>query len=267
MREGNPTLHPPLPAGAQVAFHESIPPSQRAGLLLRASALSPQEDSCNQRAPKTLPCLERLWLCLSPLNTISLQRPLPAPRAPLPLRCPSPFLSFLFKGGKRSLVLPPLSPLRRLQGFLEGMLQLLSRLEVLPPSPVQLHGAAAGPALILGGQQRHHRVPRPEEMRQMAERDHARDLPSDPSLPHPNRPTERLRWLPTGTAAQHAQRLFFAPLTRSKVLELPNGRSGPEQRAQSKHWQREQLSRHIPPALQTSPGVTAGDSHRYRCTP
>lgn len=26
MREGNPTLHPPRPARAQVAFHDSIPP-------------------------------------------------------------------------------------------------------------------------------------------------------------------------------------------------------------------------------------------------
>lgn len=195
---------------------------------------------------------------------------MPAPSAPLPPCSPSLFPSLLFKGGKRSLIIPPLSSLSRLQGFLEGMLQLLSRLKVLPPSPAWVHCAEVAPALISGGQQSHRRVTGVGEMRLVASRDHVREasslreqpgLPhSDPSLPHPNSPT---RSLPTGTADQCAQCFcfFFLTLARSKVPELPHGRSGPpgaESTEQTR--QREQLSRHIPPARQTSPGVSAGDT-------
>lgn len=59
---------------------------------------------------------------------------MPAPSAPLPLHRPSLFPLLLFNGE-----VPSLSLWRRLQGFLERTLQLLSRLEVLPLSPVQAH--------------------------------------------------------------------------------------------------------------------------------
>lgn len=187
------------------------------------------------------------------------------PTPPLPFSLPIIF----FKGGKRSLVLPPLSPLRRLQHFLEGMLQFLSRLEVLSPSPVRALGAAAAPALISGGQRSHKRVPGAGEMRQVAGRDHAGEGPasgsrqapphSHPSLSHSNSPTGRLRWLPAGTAAQHAQCFCFFTLPRSKVPEPLHRRSGLEQRAQSRPGSRTALPAH-PTCPKTSPGVTAGDS-------
>lgn len=159
-------------------------PSQSAGLTLQAPALSPQEDLCNQTAPKlsllavsvALPFLSQL--CLHAKTRADFQCP---PTPPLPFSLPIIF----FKGGKRSLVLPPLSPLRRLQHFLEGMLQFLSRLEVLSPSPVRALGAAAAPALISGGQRSHKRVPGAGEMRQVAGRDHAGEGPSLQGLPGP----------------------------------------------------------------------------------
>lgn len=82
---------------------------------------------------------------------------------------------------------------------------------------------------------------------------------SHPSLSHSNSPTGRLRWLPAGTAAQHAQCFCFFTLPRSKVPEPLHRRSGLEQRAQSRPGSRTALPAH-PTCPKTSPGVTAGDS-------
>lgn len=81
-----------------------------------------------------LPHLYHLWLCLSPSTLSFCKDPCLLPVPPLPLHCPSLFPLLLFKGE-----IPSLSPWGRLQGFLEGTLQFLSRLDVLPPSPVQAH--------------------------------------------------------------------------------------------------------------------------------
>ena len=215
-------LRPPRPAGAQVAFHESMPPSQRAGLTLPASALSPHEDPRNRTAPELSPLARSMALPLpSQHHLLAKTHPclLPGPYTPLP-----PFsLPIIFVQRREEVPCPPPSqPLEEITGFPGKD----------APAPTEVRGPARFSSMVPGA----------GEMRQAAGRDQAREDPSPWEQPGPPTPTLPCLIPPTPPVScagcQQAQLLsvpstvFIPPLARSKVGELPHRRSGLEQ---SKH--------------------------------
>lgn len=131
MREGNPTLHPPRPARAQVAFHESIPPSEGAGLPYEHLLLAPERTPAITQSPK-----------LSLLAT-SMALPLPSQHCLLAKACarsrcsPTPLQPFslpiVFVQRREEVPYPPSS-------------QLLEQITGFPgrdaPTPKQIKGPA-----------------------------------------------------------------------------------------------------------------------------